>query len=257
MKIRSLTRIGVQLLLSGLVLYSVIGSSPELKLLFIVLLFVNMLAIFLSSFITLTMGKDRILNSVMFNMGLSILFFLIGVYLQDLLTYEIIEESKPDEMDHHATVIKARNVSFGGIQFLLIAIVHAMLSYIDFFEIRLTKETQGSTQFSDTLFSVKIGKKLHLIPFSEIDFIEASGNYVQIHQGEKHYPARLTLQEFYEKAHSENLIRVHRSFIINMTQVRELEGSGDGYMAVLKSGRKIKIGKQYKQELFQQLGIEN
>lgn len=256
-KIKSLIRIGIQLLLSGLIFYGLVGSTPELKLLFVVLIFVNIAAVFLSTFTSLTIGKAQIKYSIILNLVISFCFFLLGFYLRDLLTYEVIEEMSVDKNDPRATVIKARLVSYGGIEFFLIFIIHSLLSYVDFLVIRLTKEEPESAKFSGSLFSVKIGKKLHLIPFSEIDFIEASGNYVHIYQGDKQYPARLTLQEFHEKAQSDILIRVHRSFVINMSQIREFEGSGDGYSAVLRNGRKIKIGKQYKKSVFQRLGIED
>ncbi|MEM7297002.1 MAG: LytTR family DNA-binding domain-containing protein, partial [Bacteroidota bacterium] len=252
----SLVRICIQILLSGLFFYSLVGSTSELKLLFAVLMMTNILAVFLSTLITTTIGKNRMILSALFNAGVVLVFFLTGHYLQDLLTYEVIEEMSEDLNDPSAIVVKARLVSYGGVQFMLIGIVHSLLSYLDFLEIRLSGGEAEPAEFSKNVFSVKVGKKLHLIPFEEIDFIEASGNYIHIFQGEKKFPARLTLQEFTEKVQSENLIRIHRSFMVNLTQIRELEGTNDGYLAVLRSGKKIKVGKQYKSMLFERLGIE-
>lgn len=256
MKIKSLVRISIQILLSGLFFYSLVGSTSELKLLFAVLMMTNILAIFLSTLITSSIGRNRMVLSVLFNTSLILVFFLTGHYLQDLLTYEVIEEMAEELDDPTAVVVKARLVSYGGIQFMLIAIVHALLSYLDFLDIRWSGQEAESAEFSKNVFSVRMGKKLHLIPFDEIDFIEASGNYIHIYQGEKKYPARLTLQEFTEKVQSENLLRIHRSFMVNLNQIRELEGVNDGYVTVLRSGHKIKVGKQYKVSLFERLGIE-
>ncbi len=248
-------RIGAQILLAGLLFYGIVGATPELKLLFVILMLINVVAISCSTLITSSLGYHKLLVSASLNIAIALLFFLAGLYLTELLTYEVIEEISKDGSDPSARVVKARLVSFGGIQFLLIYLVHALLSYLDFVELRLPGTTAESPEFSPGLFSVRVGKKLHLIPFSEVSFIEASGNYIDIHCNAKKYSARLTLQEFSDKAHAENLVRIHRSFIVNISELSELEGTNDGYLAVLKTGQKIKVGKQYKPALFQRLGI--
>ena len=255
MKSNTIVRLGLQFLLSGLLFYGLVGSTQELKLLYVILMMVNVLAIAMSTLIT-SATRRKVMAGISFHIGMALLFLLAGFYLNEMLTYEVIEEVSADRSDPTARVVKARLVSFGGIQFLMIYIVHALLSYLDFLELKLPGTTAESPEFSPSLFSVRVGKKLHLIPFSEVTFIEASGNYINIHCGEKKYATRLTLQEFVDKAHTDDLLRVHRSFVVNLSELRELEGTNDGYMAVLKTGHKIKVGKQYQILLFQKLGIK-
>ncbi|MCB0279586.1 MAG: LytTR family transcriptional regulator, partial [Calditrichaeota bacterium] len=235
--------------------YLLIGFNPELKLLYLVVMTIDLIALIIAVVLLEKFATKSPLLTVLIHLGIALIFLLIGIYLGDQLRYEIVESVGIDPADSAAKVVKARLVTYGGADFFLIYCVNAALAYLPFVSFSFNKREAESTDFSGQLFSVKIGKKVYLIPYEEIDYIEASGNYIQIIKNEQRYSARLTLQEFLDQARSEKLCRIHRSFIVNLNRISELEQLTDGYAVILKNGKKLKIGKQYKTELLRLLGV--
>ncbi|RNC85700.1 MAG: LytTR family transcriptional regulator [Balneola sp.] len=247
-----LTWIAIQFLLAGLILFSLVGTFQELRFLFLMLLLVNFGALILTNLIIYNFS-NRVISSIIINVIGVAVFFILGLFFRDTLSFEIIESIASED---GAKVVAARLVSYGGLEFALIYALNAIFTYIPFLEFKRTVSGQEIGNFSNNLFSIRIGKKLHLIPFDEIDFVEAAGNYLQIFSGGKKYTGRLTLNEFHTKTKIEYLVRIHRSYIVNVNQIRELETTSNGYYAILKSGNRIKVGKQYKSDLISSLGIK-
>lgn len=90
---------------------------------------------------------------------------------------------------------------------------------------------------------VKSDKKLIKLNFDEIYYIEAYGNYVKIFTDEMILTAQ-TLSDFIEKL-SSNFIRVHKSYIINFTHLKLIEGN----QIILQNNKKLPIGKSYKKNI--------
>lgn len=94
---------------------------------------------------------------------------------------------------------------------------------------------------------IKVDDKIVLVPVSEIYFIEADKNYVSINLKDKTYRMRSTLNDLEEKLIPDSFVRVHKSFIVNKTYVKELEPTfNQEYIIKLSSGKKIPTGKAYK-----------
>lgn len=91
---------------------------------------------------------------------------------------------------------------------------------------------------------VKSGNKVEVIPVSEVEFLEASGDYVEIHTVEAKYLKQMPLSYFEEHLSADDFIRVHRSYIVPVNRIKALEPySKDNYMLILKSGREIPVSK--------------
>jgi DNA-binding LytR/AlgR family response regulator len=72
----------------------------------------------------------------------------------------------------------------------------------------------------------KADKKIHKYHFVDILFIEGSGNYIKIHtQNEKPLMVLNKLTELQEKLPAKQFIRVHKSFIINISHIHKIEGN--------------------------------
>jgi two-component system LytT family response regulator len=85
-----------------------------------------------------------------------------------------------------------------------------------------------------------------------IDWIEASGNYVRIHSGEKSYLIRGTMNSMERKLDPALFIRIHRSFIVNVDSIKELESWFHGdYKVVLKNGKELVLSRNYRRLLQQ------
>jgi two-component system LytT family response regulator len=83
---------------------------------------------------------------------------------------------------------------------------------------------------------------LHL---SEIDWIEAAGNYAQLWIGQRSYFLRESLQLLEERAGKHGFIRAHRRALVRLDGVRELTRTPAGALfAILTSGARIPISRR-------------
>ena len=85
-----------------------------------------------------------------------------------------------------------------------------------------------------------------LVPTSEIHCLEATGNYVQLHCERGNHILRSTLAAVEAKLDPRRFLRVHRSWIVNLEQVREAQPwTKGGWILLTRSGLKVPVGQQY------------
>lgn len=96
---------------------------------------------------------------------------------------------------------------------------------------------------------VKKLDKEFLLAVASIEYLEACGNYVNLHSRGRIYPLRSTLSQLIEQLGQQGFSRVHRSFAVNHAFVAELsyEPSGDGEIR-LSSGVTVPLSRRYKDE---------
>jgi len=83
------------------------------------------------------------------------------------------------------------------------------------------------------------GKVSFLKP-SEIDWVEADGKHVRLHVGREAHVVRQQLQRLEPRLAPHGFVRVHRSAIVNVDRIKELEPWFHGeYVVVLKDGTKL------------------
>jgi two-component system LytT family response regulator len=91
---------------------------------------------------------------------------------------------------------------------------------------------------------VKTGSKIKVIPVQKIQYLEAQDDYVMIYTEESKHLKQATMNFFEIHLDPKQFIRVHRSYIVKIDQVVQLEPyEKDNYIVVLKSGAKIKVSK--------------
>jgi two-component system LytT family response regulator len=85
-----------------------------------------------------------------------------------------------------------------------------------------------------------------LVPTSEIHCLEATGNYVRIQCERTSHLLRSTLSAVEAKLDPQRFLRVHRSWIVNLEQVREAHPWTKGsWILLTRNGTKIPVGQQY------------
>jgi hypothetical protein len=79
-----------------------------------------------------------------------------------------------------------------------------------------------------------------LLEISHIEWIEAQGDYVAIHADRENYLTRETMQAMESHLKSHKFVRIHRSVIVNLGSVAQLQPvwSGD-YKVTLRSGASL------------------
>jgi len=91
---------------------------------------------------------------------------------------------------------------------------------------------------------VRSGTKDVLVQLDEVDWIEAADYYSCLHVGTKNYLLREPIKQLAETLDPGKFVRVHRSAIVNIGQVREIvrEGRSEGAV-VLHSGQRLKMSR--------------
>lgn len=88
------------------------------------------------------------------------------------------------------------------------------------------------------------------IPLDEVEYLEAAGNYVQVHAGAGQYKVREKLSTFAAKLPERDFVRIHRSFIVNRNRIHELRRSFSGkYLVTLVSGKQVTLSRSHRQYL--------
>lgn len=88
------------------------------------------------------------------------------------------------------------------------------------------------------------------VPLNDIVWIEALGDYVTIHLTDKKHTVLTTMKAMDSKLPPEEFMRVHRSFIVRIDKINNLDGN------MLVVGKKlIPIGKSYRKALMDRLNI--
>jgi two-component system, LytTR family, response regulator len=88
------------------------------------------------------------------------------------------------------------------------------------------------------------------VPLDEVEFFEASGNYVQVHAGGAQYRVRETLSTFAARLPVRDFVRIHRSVIVNRNRIQELRPSFSGkYLVTLVSGKQVTLSRSHRTQL--------
>jgi len=102
---------------------------------------------------------------------------------------------------------------------------------------------------------VKSGGRIAFVDTSEIDWIEASGNYLSIHTGGDQHLMRQTMARMEEQLDPARFVRIHRSTIVNLDRIKELEPSVRGeFELILRNGVRLTLSRTYRPVLEERLG---
>lgn len=112
--------------------------------------------------------------------------------------------------------------------------------------------TSGATYLER--FLVRTTGGLSVIPAREVRYLEADGDYVRLHRAGRPELMRATLQSLEARLDPHVFVRVHRSFLIRLDEVREVRGSsgGDGTL-VLQDGTELPLSRTYRERLLEAL----
>ena len=113
----------------------------------------------------------------------------------------------------------------------------------------LLSESAGRQAPSRRLI-VKAGGRVVFLSFDEIDWVEAAANYVRLYVGKQVYVLRRGIGEIADRLDPLQFIRIHRSAIVNVHKIKELQPVNSGeYIVVLKDGRELSCSRGYRSGL--------
>jgi two-component system LytT family response regulator len=99
-------------------------------------------------------------------------------------------------------------------------------------------------------FTVRDGERYVLIRSSDVDWAEASANYVRLHVGPKTFQMRVTMADLERQLDPAQFTRIHRSTIVNLDRVREIRPEWHGeYEVALTTGATLRLSRGYRDRL--------
>lgn len=102
---------------------------------------------------------------------------------------------------------------------------------------------------------VKSGGRLFFLRIDEIDWVEAAGNYVKLHVGTDAHLMRETMTSIEQRLNPEMFFRIHRSHIVNLERIKELQPWFNGeYVVMLQNGTRLTLSRGYRDKLQERLG---
>jgi len=91
---------------------------------------------------------------------------------------------------------------------------------------------------------VKTGTKIKVIPVDRIIYLEAQDDYIMVYTDEGKHLKQGTMKYYEDHLDESKFIRVHRSYIVRIDQVVQLEPyAKDNYIMKLKNGAALKISR--------------
>jgi DNA-binding LytR/AlgR family response regulator len=110
-------------------------------------------------------------------------------------------------------------------------------------------ESAPATKETDHLF-IKVDTKLVKLVNNDILFVESMGDYVKFVTAAKKYVTLNTLKNLEEKLNKSTFLKVHRSYIVNIAKIDDLQGN-----TIYIQGNEVPIGKGHREEVLKRLNI--
>jgi len=105
---------------------------------------------------------------------------------------------------------------------------------------------QMSSEQGGASLITRTSDKIEFIEKSDIDWIEADGDYVCIHFGEQTHLIRATLKSVLAQLTAFNFIRIHRSTIVNLDKIASIHPAQKGEASVvMRSGQSLKVSRSH------------
>ena len=118
----------------------------------------------------------------------------------------------------------------------------------------LIKESKEKDRFLERVL-IKIGSTIKIIPVNSIIFLSADDDYVQVHTPDGSFLSNKTMRYFERHLDPASFVRVHRSFIIQIDQIKRIEPyEKESYRAILKNEVRVRISKTGYPKLMKVLG---
>ena len=104
---------------------------------------------------------------------------------------------------------------------------------------------------------VKSDGRMFFVKISDIEWIEADEKYVFLHTRTQKYMIRQSISALETQLAPESFVRIHRGSLINLEALQEIvPWSHSDCLAVLKSGVKLNVGRNYKDHLLRAMGSD-
>jgi two-component system LytT family response regulator len=115
--------------------------------------------------------------------------------------------------------------------------------------VSLLEELREERKYPERLI-VKSSGRVFFVRTEEIDWVEASGNYVKIHTKAEAHLLRESMKNMEAKLDPKTFVRIHRSAIVNIDRIKELEPWFHGeYIVIMRDGTRLTASRVFSDRL--------
>lgn len=115
--------------------------------------------------------------------------------------------------------------------------------------VSLLEELREERKYPERLI-VKSSGRVFFVRTEEIDWVEASGNYVKIHTKSEAHLLRESMKNMEVKLDPKIFVRIHRSAIVNIDRIKELEPWFHGeYIVIMRDGTRLTASRVFSDRL--------
>ena len=101
-----------------------------------------------------------------------------------------------------------------------------------------------------TRFMVRSANRIILVKVDDVDYIAADDYYVKISSGTRSHLLRESLNDLESQLDPAMFVRVHRSTIVNVDRIKELQPHFNGdYIVVLNDGKEFKLSRSRREKV--------
>jgi DNA-binding LytR/AlgR family response regulator len=105
----------------------------------------------------------------------------------------------------------------------------------------------------DEAIPVELGDTTRLVWRSTVQWVQAHGDYVRLHTADGSYLIRARLASLADCWRSAGMVRIHRSYLVQLQFVTEVQIAESGQVAVVVGGHQLPVSRRMERELRSQL----
>ena len=117
--------------------------------------------------------------------------------------------------------------------------------------------TTTAAALMDGRIAVRQWNRVHFVRVEDIDFVEAEDNYVVVHVASRAYKGRDRISDVASQLDTRRFVRIHRSTIVHIAKIREVQPLTHGdHAVILRDGKVLRVARSRRQALELALGLE-
>lgn len=111
-------------------------------------------------------------------------------------------------------------------------------------------EVEAASGNAPKRLALRDGYRTHVVPLSDVLWVESFGNYARVYTSITRYIHRTTMAQLAEQLTPHGFARIHRTAIVNTARVVRLQPRGSGrYEALLDTGLRLRVSRTYRTSL--------
>ena len=102
---------------------------------------------------------------------------------------------------------------------------------------------------------IKTSGRIYAVRVDDVDYIDVAGHYLELHAGATTHLVRDSIGSIESRLDSSRFVRIHRSVIVNIDRVRELQPAFHGeFVVTLQTGHRLRCSRTYADRLTKAMG---